>query len=154
MVPFGWYLQVPSDHGNAQTQEDHPSGRTYGRHHRCRIRHRASPRDQALIVWLSGSDRRHRRSGTSGKPKPKCPAALPRRLDVSDRGDQLAFAAEVADWAPAPIGAVFNNAGVALSTKASGASVEDEELLAPSSNPPGVVNGVGRPPPAAAASPG
>src|SRR5262249_1994932 len=41
-------------------------------------------------------------------------ATLPRRLDVSERGEQLAFAAEVAEWAPAPIGAVFNNAGVAL----------------------------------------
>src|SRR6476620_2126288 len=38
-----------------------------------------------------------------------------RPIDVRDRQGQLAFAAEVSDWAPAPIGAVFNNAGVALS---------------------------------------
>jgi len=67
--------------------------------------------------------------------------ALPRRLDVSNRGDQLAFASEVAEWAPAPIGAVFNNAGVALSTKAAEASVEDEAWLE-SINFQGVVNGV------------
>lgn len=67
--------------------------------------------------------------------------ALARRLDVSDRGDQLAFASEVAEWAPAPIGAVFNNAGVALSTRVSEASVEDEEWL-DSINFRGVVNGV------------
>jgi len=67
--------------------------------------------------------------------------ALTRRLDVSDRGDQMSFAAEVSEWAPAPIGAVFNNAGVALSTKVSEASVEDEEWL-DSINFRGVVNGV------------
>lgn len=68
-------------------------------------------------------------------------AALPRRLDVSERGDQLAFAAEVDEWAPAPIGAVFNNAGVALSNKVAEASVEDE-LWLDSINFQGVVNGV------------
>ncbi|MEA2469249.1 MAG: hypothetical protein QOE38_247, partial [Thermoleophilaceae bacterium] len=38
-----------------------------------------------------------------------------RRLDVSDRDAQLALAAEVREWSPAPLGAVFNNAGVTLS---------------------------------------
>ncbi|MBV8955276.1 MAG: SDR family NAD(P)-dependent oxidoreductase, partial [Solirubrobacterales bacterium] len=31
---------------------------------------------------------------------------LARRVDVRDRQGQLAFAAEVADWAPAPLGMV------------------------------------------------
>jgi NADP-dependent 3-hydroxy acid dehydrogenase YdfG len=54
---------------------------------------------------------------------------LARRLDVSDRGEQLAFAATVADWAPAPLGAVFNNAGVALAATVEQSSTEDEEWL-------------------------
>jgi NADP-dependent 3-hydroxy acid dehydrogenase YdfG len=52
-----------------------------------------------------------------------------RRLDVSDRGEQLAFAATVAEWAPAPVGAVFNNAGVALAATVADSSTEDEEWL-------------------------
>jgi NAD(P)-dependent dehydrogenase (short-subunit alcohol dehydrogenase family) len=54
---------------------------------------------------------------------------LSRRVDVADRGEQLAFAAAVADWAPAPIGAVFNNAGVALAATVEESSTEDEEWL-------------------------
>ena len=52
-----------------------------------------------------------------------------RPLDVSDRGAQLAFAAEATEWAPAPIGAVFNNAGVALAANVAESSTEDEEWL-------------------------
>jgi NAD(P)-dependent dehydrogenase (short-subunit alcohol dehydrogenase family) len=52
-----------------------------------------------------------------------------RPLDVSDRGAQLAFAAEAHEWAPAPIGAVFNNAGVALAANVAESSTEDEEWL-------------------------
>jgi NAD(P)-dependent dehydrogenase (short-subunit alcohol dehydrogenase family) len=66
---------------------------------------------------------------------------LARQLDVSDRQGQLAFAASVADWAPAPIGAVFNNAGVALSSTVAAAAVEDDEWLH-SINFEGVVHGV------------
>ncbi|MCW2991365.1 MAG: short-chain alcohol dehydrogenase [Solirubrobacterales bacterium] len=54
---------------------------------------------------------------------------LARVLDVRDRQGQLAFAAEVAEWAPAPIGAVFNNAGVALSQTVAEAAPEDDEWL-------------------------
>src|SRR5213076_2105595 len=43
---------------------------------------------------------------------------LARKLDVRDRGGQMAFAAEVRDWAPAPLGMVFNNAGVTVSQTA------------------------------------
>lgn len=52
-----------------------------------------------------------------------------RALDVSDRGAQLTFAAEASEWAPAPIGAVFNNAGVALAATVAESSTEDEEWL-------------------------
>src|SRR5690348_731790 len=36
---------------------------------------------------------------------------LVRVLDVADAADQARFAAEVREWLPAPLGAVFNNAG-------------------------------------------
>jgi NAD(P)-dependent dehydrogenase (short-subunit alcohol dehydrogenase family) len=48
-----------------------------------------------------------------------------RRLDVSDRDAQLAVADEVRSWSPAPLGAVFNNAGVTLSQTIEGVSDED-----------------------------
>ncbi|MBN1529501.1 MAG: SDR family NAD(P)-dependent oxidoreductase [Thermoleophilaceae bacterium] len=66
---------------------------------------------------------------------------LAERLDVSDRQGQLAFAASVADWAPAPIGAVFNNAGVAVSSSVAAAAIEDDEWLH-AINFEGVVHGV------------
>jgi NAD(P)-dependent dehydrogenase (short-subunit alcohol dehydrogenase family) len=50
---------------------------------------------------------------------------LARRLDVSDRDAQLALAAEVREWSPAPLGAVFNNAGVTLSQTIEGVTDED-----------------------------
>jgi NAD(P)-dependent dehydrogenase (short-subunit alcohol dehydrogenase family) len=52
-----------------------------------------------------------------------------RKLDVRDRGAQMALAAEVADWAPKPIGTVFNNAGVTVSQTASGAPEDDEWVI-------------------------
>jgi NADP-dependent 3-hydroxy acid dehydrogenase YdfG len=66
---------------------------------------------------------------------------LARRLDVRDRQAQMAFAAEVAEWAPAPIGMVFNNAGVATSQSVAEASVEDDEWVL-QINLNGVINGV------------
>jgi NAD(P)-dependent dehydrogenase (short-subunit alcohol dehydrogenase family) len=66
---------------------------------------------------------------------------MTRTLDVRDRHGQLAFAAEVAEWAPAPIGAVFNNAGVALSSTVTDASPEDDEWLL-AVNFDGVIHGV------------
>ena len=50
---------------------------------------------------------------------------LARKLDVGDRDAQLALAAEVREWSPAPLGAVFNNAGVTLSQTVEGVSDED-----------------------------
>ena len=66
---------------------------------------------------------------------------LARTLDVRDRQAQMAFAAEVADWAPAPLGMVFNNAGVATSQSVAEGSVEDDEWVL-DINLGGVVNGV------------
>jgi NAD(P)-dependent dehydrogenase (short-subunit alcohol dehydrogenase family) len=65
---------------------------------------------------------------------------LARRLDVRDRQAQLAFAAEVAEWAPTPIGMVFNNAGVASLGTVADATIEDDEWVV-SINYGGVVNG-------------
>jgi NAD(P)-dependent dehydrogenase (short-subunit alcohol dehydrogenase family) len=50
-------------------------------------------------------------------------------LDVRDRHGQMAFAATVRDWAPAPIGAVINNAGVTVSQPAAEAAPEDDEWV-------------------------
>jgi NAD(P)-dependent dehydrogenase (short-subunit alcohol dehydrogenase family) len=65
---------------------------------------------------------------------------LARKLDVSDRHAQLAFAAEVKEWAPAPLGLVANNAGVTVSQTAADAAVEDDEWVV-NVNFWGVVNG-------------
>jgi NAD(P)-dependent dehydrogenase (short-subunit alcohol dehydrogenase family) len=66
---------------------------------------------------------------------------LARPLDVRDRQAQLAFAAEVAEWAPAPLGMVFNNAGVATSQSVAEAAIEDDEWVL-EINLGGVINGV------------
>jgi NAD(P)-dependent dehydrogenase (short-subunit alcohol dehydrogenase family) len=50
---------------------------------------------------------------------------LTRPLDVSDRDAQLALAEEVRAWSPAPLGAVFNNAGVTLSQTIENVSDDD-----------------------------
>jgi NADP-dependent 3-hydroxy acid dehydrogenase YdfG len=66
---------------------------------------------------------------------------LTRVLDVRDRQAQMTFGAEVDEWAPAPLGMVFNNAGVALSASVAGGSVEDEDWVR-EINYEGVVHGV------------
>ncbi|MFE9320576.1 SDR family NAD(P)-dependent oxidoreductase [Nocardia sp. NPDC052278] len=65
---------------------------------------------------------------------------LMRVLDVRDAADQLAFAAEVEDWLTEPLAAVFNNAGVAVSSSVLDAVPEDDEWLR-QINFDGVVNG-------------
>jgi NADP-dependent 3-hydroxy acid dehydrogenase YdfG len=65
---------------------------------------------------------------------------LARVLDVRDRQAQMAFAAEVAAWAPTPLGMVLNNAGVATSQSIAEGSVEDDEWVL-DINLGGVVNG-------------
>jgi NADP-dependent 3-hydroxy acid dehydrogenase YdfG len=52
-----------------------------------------------------------------------------RKLDVRDRGAQMAFAAAVAEWAPKPIAMVFNNAGVTVSQTAAEAAMEDDQWV-------------------------
>jgi NADP-dependent 3-hydroxy acid dehydrogenase YdfG len=56
-------------------------------------------------------------------------SVLPQELDVRDRQGQFAFAARVRDWTPVPIGAVFNNAGVAVSSTVAAGAIEDDEWL-------------------------
>jgi NADP-dependent 3-hydroxy acid dehydrogenase YdfG len=65
---------------------------------------------------------------------------LVRVLDVRDADAQRDFAAEVRDWAPKPIGAVFNNAGVAVASTVLDAIPEDDNWLW-DINFHGVVNG-------------
>jgi NAD(P)-dependent dehydrogenase (short-subunit alcohol dehydrogenase family) len=65
---------------------------------------------------------------------------LARVLDVRDADAQHAFAAEVADWMPQPLGAVFNNAGVAVASSVLDAVPEDDDWLR-EINFHGVVNG-------------
>lgn len=54
---------------------------------------------------------------------------LQRRLDVRDRNAQMVLAAEVKEWMPAPLGVVFNNAGVTVAQLAASASPEDDEWV-------------------------
>lgn len=65
---------------------------------------------------------------------------LTRVLDVRDAQAQHDFADDVRDWAPAPLGAVFNNAGVAVSSSVLDTVVDDDEWLW-DINFHGVVNG-------------
>jgi NAD(P)-dependent dehydrogenase (short-subunit alcohol dehydrogenase family) len=70
---------------------------------------------------------------------------LIRVLDVRDAADQRRFAAEVREWLPAlphtaRLGAVFNNAGVAVASSVLDADPDDDEWLR-QTNFDGVVNG-------------
>jgi NADP-dependent 3-hydroxy acid dehydrogenase YdfG len=65
---------------------------------------------------------------------------LSRVLDVRDAAGQLRFAAEVREWLPAPLAAVFNNAGVAVASTVLDAVPEDDDWLH-QINFQGVVNG-------------
>lgn len=65
---------------------------------------------------------------------------LRRVLDVGDAAAQLRFADEVREWLPAPLSAVFNNAGVAVASTVLDAVPEDDDWLH-RTNFHGVVNG-------------
>jgi NAD(P)-dependent dehydrogenase (short-subunit alcohol dehydrogenase family) len=54
---------------------------------------------------------------------------LARRLDVRDRDAHFDLAREVRDWTGAPLGAVFNNAGVTLSQTVADVTPEDFEWI-------------------------
>ncbi|MGV0716186.1 SDR family NAD(P)-dependent oxidoreductase [Mycolicibacterium sp. XJ662] len=66
--------------------------------------------------------------------------ALLRVLDVRDAAAQRDFADQVRQWAPQPIGAVFNNAGVSVNSTVLDAVPEDDQWLW-DINFGGVVNG-------------
>lgn len=65
---------------------------------------------------------------------------LSRVLDVADAADVLRWAGEVRQWLPAPLAAVFNNAGVAVTSTVLDAEPEDDDWLL-GINFHGVVNG-------------
>jgi len=65
---------------------------------------------------------------------------LTRTLDVRDADDVHRFAGEVRDWLPAPLAAVFNNAGVAVTSSVLDAVPADDQWLW-DINFHGVVNG-------------
>jgi NAD(P)-dependent dehydrogenase (short-subunit alcohol dehydrogenase family) len=65
---------------------------------------------------------------------------LRRVLDVRDADAQRDFAGDVREWAPKPIGAVFNNAGVAVTSSVLDSMPEDDDWLW-DINFHGVVNG-------------
>jgi NAD(P)-dependent dehydrogenase (short-subunit alcohol dehydrogenase family) len=65
---------------------------------------------------------------------------LSRVLDVRDAADQRRFAEEVREWLSAPLAAVFNNAGVALTSTVLEAVPQDDDWLH-DINFRGVVNG-------------
>src|ERR1044071_7789123 len=65
---------------------------------------------------------------------------LSRVLDVRDAADQRRFADEGREWLPAPLAAVFNNAGVAVMSTVLDAVPEDDDWLH-DINFHGVVNG-------------
>jgi NADP-dependent 3-hydroxy acid dehydrogenase YdfG len=67
-------------------------------------------------------------------------STLTKVLDVRDADAQNGFAEEVRDWAPVPLGAVFNNAGVAVSSSVLDSVPEDDNWLW-DINFHGVVNG-------------
>ncbi|RJQ77256.1 SDR family NAD(P)-dependent oxidoreductase [Pseudonocardiaceae bacterium YIM PH 21723] len=54
---------------------------------------------------------------------------LAKVLDVSDNEAQLEWAGQVRDWLPAPLAAVFNNAGVAVNNTVAEGKLEDELWL-------------------------
>jgi NAD(P)-dependent dehydrogenase (short-subunit alcohol dehydrogenase family) len=65
---------------------------------------------------------------------------LTRTLDVRDADDVHRFADEVRDWLPSPLAAVFNNAGVAVTSSVLDTVPEDDQWLW-DINFHGVVNG-------------
>jgi NAD(P)-dependent dehydrogenase (short-subunit alcohol dehydrogenase family) len=79
-------------------------------------------------------------AGLAGTEASLSGPVLARALDVRDAGAQRGFAAEVRDWAPGPLGAVFNNAGVAIGSTVLDAVPEDDAWLW-DVNFHGVVNG-------------
>ncbi|TMS53643.1 SDR family oxidoreductase [Mycobacterium sp. DBP42] len=87
-------------------------------------------------VAIADVDEAGLKDTAAGLPGP----VLTRTLDVRDAEAQREFAGEVRAWAPQPIGAVFNNAGVAVSSSVLESVPEDDNWLW-DINFHGVVNG-------------
>jgi NAD(P)-dependent dehydrogenase (short-subunit alcohol dehydrogenase family) len=85
------------------------------------------------IADINESDLNETASAISGP-------VLARRVDVGDAAAQQEFAREVKIWAPAALGAVFNNAGVGVASTVMDAVPADDEWLW-NINFHGVVNG-------------
>ncbi|HEU4973768.1 MAG TPA: SDR family oxidoreductase [Baekduia sp.] len=66
---------------------------------------------------------------------------LARKVDVRERQALLSLAAEAAEWAPAPFGMIFNNAGVTVIQGVADAAPEDDDWVL-DVNLHGVVHGV------------
>jgi NADP-dependent 3-hydroxy acid dehydrogenase YdfG len=79
-------------------------------------------------------------AGLKDTTSPLSGQLMARVLDVADPAAVHSFADEVRQWAPAPLGAVFNNAGVALNSTVIDAIPDDDDWLW-SINFHGVVNG-------------
>ncbi|MEU1209511.1 SDR family NAD(P)-dependent oxidoreductase [Nocardia sp. NPDC005825] len=94
------------------------------------LSHRGSP---VAIADIDADGLKQTAAGLNGP-------VLTRVLDVRDAADQLAFAEEVKAWLTAPLAAVFNNAGVAVSSSVLDTVPEDDEWLR-QINFDGVVNG-------------
>jgi NAD(P)-dependent dehydrogenase (short-subunit alcohol dehydrogenase family) len=85
------------------------------------------------IADVDGSGLKETEDSLSGK-------VLSRVLDVRDAEDVHRFAGEVKDWLPGPLAAVFNNAGVAVTSSVLDSVPEDDDWLW-DINFHGVVNG-------------
>jgi len=95
-----------------------------------RLSRRGSP------VAIADIDERGLKETEASLPGP----SLARVLDVADAAAQHEFAAQVRAWMPAPLAAVFNNAGVAVASSVADALPEDDDWLH-AINFHGVVNG-------------
>ncbi len=95
-----------------------------------RLSRRGSP------VAIADIDERGLKETEASLPGP----SLARVLDVADATAQHEFAAQVRAWMPAPLAAVFNNAGVAVASSVADALPEDDDWLH-AINFHGVVNG-------------
>ena len=83
--------------------------------HRCRVRDRPRARAAAVRGRLPGRDRRRRRERAEETAASLPGPVLRRVLDVRDAADQTALRrTRCGRGQPAPLGAVFNNAGVAI----------------------------------------
>jgi NADP-dependent 3-hydroxy acid dehydrogenase YdfG len=91
---------------------------------------------QRCPVAIADIDERGLKETETSLPGP----VLSRVLDVRNAQAQRDFADEVRDWTPARLGAVFNNAGVAVASSVLDANTDDDQWLW-DINFHGVVNG-------------